>query len=101
MSEASSRLYGELLSANSTRQRTILDMERRLAGLDQDDVIQMPTLPEQSIKPKKSLLAIGSAVATGFILLLFVFIRQAVRTAKESSPEQADKLARIRKAMPW
>lgn len=101
MSDASSRLYGELLAANSSRQRSILDMERRLTGLDQDDVIQMPTLPEQSVKPKKSLLAIGSAVATGLVLLLFVFIRQAVRTAKESSPEQADKLARIRKAMPW
>ena len=76
-------------------------MERRIEGLDKDDVIQTPTLPEQSIKPKKSLLAIGGAVATAFVLLLFVFIRQALRTAKESSPEQAEKLARIRSAMPW
>ena len=101
VSEATSRLYGELLSANSGRQRAILDMERRIEGLDEDDVIQTPTLPEQSIKPKKSLLAIGGAVATAFVLLLFVFIRQALRTAKESSPEQAEKLARIRSAMPW
>lgn len=101
VNEATSRLYGELLTANSNRQKGILDMERRLEGLDKDDVIQMPTLPEQSIKPKKSLLAIGGAIAMGFALLLFVFIRQAVRTAKESSPEQAEKLARIRNAMPW
>lgn len=101
VSEATSRLYGELLTANSNRQKGILDMERRIEGLDKDDVIQMPTLPEQSIKPKKSLLAAGAAVVTGFALLLFVFIRQAIRTAKESSPEQAEKLARIRSAMPW
>lgn len=101
ISEATSRLYGELLTANSNRQKGILDMERRIEGLDKDDVIQMPTLPEQSIKPKQSLLAAGTAVITGFALLLFVFIRQAIRTAKESSSEQAEKLARIRSAMPW
>lgn len=101
VNEATSRLYGELLTANSNRQKGILDMERRLEGLDKEDVIQMPTLPERSIKPKKSLLAIGGAIAMGFALLLFVFIRQAVRTAKESSSEQAEKLARIRNAMPW
>ena len=101
VTEATSRLYGELLTANSNRQKGILDMERRLEGLDSDDVIQMPTLPELSIKPKKPMLAIGAAVGTGFLLLLFVFIRQALRTAKESSTEQAEKIARIRNAMPW
>lgn len=100
VSEATSRLYGELLTANSNRQKGILDMERRLEGLDKDDVIQMPTLPEGAIKPKKSMLAIGAAVGSGFILLLFVFIRQALRTAKESSTERAEKIARIRNAMP-
>lgn len=99
--EATSRLYGELLAANSNRQKGILDMERRLVGLDNDDVIQMPTLPERSIKPKKPMLAIGAAAATGLILLLFVFIRQALHTAKESSLERAGKIARIRNAMPW
>lgn len=101
VTEATSRLYGELLTANSNRQKGILDMERRLEGLDNDDVIQMPTLPELSIKPNKSMLAIGAAVGIGFIMLLFVFIRQALRTAKESSSEQAEKIARIRNAMPW
>ena len=101
VSEATSRLYGELLAANSNRQKAILDMERRLEGLDNDDVVQMPTLPEQSIKPKKALLAVGALIASAFALLLFVFARQALRTAQESSPEQAEKLARIRKALPW
>lgn len=101
VNEATSRLYGELLAANSNRQRAILDMERRLEGLDSDDIFQMPTLPEQSIKPKKSLVAIGATLLTGFILLLFVFARQAMRTATESSPEQAAKIARIRRALSW
>ena len=101
MSEATSRLYGELLAANTTRQRAILEMQRRLDGLDRDDIVQSPTTPEESIKPKKALLTIGAAVAAAFALLLFVFARQSIRAAKESSPEQAEKLARIRKALPW
>ena len=101
VTEATSRLYGELLSANSTRQRTILEMERRLEGLDNDDVVQTPTLPESAIKPKKSLIAIGATIASGFLLLVFVFARQALRSAQEASPEQAEKIARIRKALPW
>ena len=101
VAEATSRLYGELLSANSARQRAILEMERRLEGLDNDDVVQAPTLPESSIKPKKPLIAIAAAIATGFLLLLFVLIRQALRPAQASSPDQAEKIARIRKALPW
>lgn len=101
VTEATSRLYGELLTANSARQRSILEMERRLVGLDKDDIVQMPTLPEQAIKPKKSLIAVGATVLSGFILLLFVFARQAVCTAKQNSPEQAEKIARIRRALPW
>lgn len=101
VTEATSRLYGELLAANSARQRAVLDMERRLEGLDNEDVVQAPTLPESSIKPKKSMIAIGATVATGFLLLLFVFARQAWRSAQENSPQQARKLARIRQALPW
>lgn len=101
VSEATSRLYGELLAANSKRQESILEMQRRLDGLDRDDIVQSPTTPEESIKPKKALLTIGAAVAAAFALLLFVFARQSIRAAKESSPEQAEKLARIRKALPW
>ena len=70
-------------------------------GLDNDDVVQTPTLPESAIKPKKSLIAIGAAIASGFLLLVFVFARQALRSAQEASPEQAEKIARIRKALPW
>jgi hypothetical protein len=41
-----------------------------------------------------------SVLASGFALLLFVFIRQAVRNAG-TNPESAAKLARIRQALGW
>ncbi len=37
--------------------------------------------PEKKAKPKKALIAIIATLAAGFALLLFVFVRQALRTA--------------------
>jgi uncharacterized protein involved in exopolysaccharide biosynthesis len=47
--------------------------------------------PERKSKPKKALIAIIATLAAGFALLLFVFIRQAMRNAKQD-PESAQKL---------
>jgi tyrosine-protein kinase Etk/Wzc len=50
--------------------------------------------PEKKSKPKKALIAIIATLASGFALLLFVFIRQALRNAGQD-PEAASKLARL------
>lgn len=47
--------------------------------------------PELKSKPKKALIAVLATLATGFALLLFVFIRQALRNASQDS-ESAQKL---------
>jgi uncharacterized protein involved in exopolysaccharide biosynthesis len=47
--------------------------------------------PELKSKPKKALIAILATLATGFALLLFVFIRQALRNASQDG-ESAQKL---------
>jgi uncharacterized protein involved in exopolysaccharide biosynthesis len=51
--------------------------------------------PERKAKPKKALIAIIATLATGFALLLFVFIRQALRNAG-SNNETAQKLAQLK-----
>jgi uncharacterized protein involved in exopolysaccharide biosynthesis len=50
--------------------------------------------PERKSKPKKALIAIIATLATGFALLLFVFIRQAMRNANQD-PESAKKLSAL------
>ena len=50
--------------------------------------------PERKSKPKKALIAIIATLAAGFALLLFVFIRQAIRSSSHNS-ESANKLASI------
>lgn len=51
--------------------------------------------PERKAKPKKALIAIIATLATGFALLLFVFIRQALRNAGQDR-ESATKLAALK-----
>ena len=51
--------------------------------------------PERKSKPKKALIAIIATLATGFALLLFVFIRQALRNASQDG-ESAQKMAALK-----
>ncbi|PUE57319.1 lipopolysaccharide biosynthesis protein [Limnohabitans sp. 2KL-17] len=51
--------------------------------------------PERKAKPKKALIAIIATLAAGFALLLFVFIRQALRNATQD-PESAQKLGKLK-----
>jgi tyrosine-protein kinase Etk/Wzc len=50
--------------------------------------------PERKSKPKKALIAIITTLAVGFALLLFVFIREALRNSSQNS-DSANKLASI------
>jgi len=50
--------------------------------------------PERKSKPKKTLIAIIAALASGFALLLFVFVRQALRNAGNDK-ETASKLVML------
>jgi tyrosine-protein kinase Etk/Wzc len=51
--------------------------------------------PERKSKPKKALIAIIATLAAGFALLLFVFIRQALRNASQDG-ESAQKMAALK-----
>jgi uncharacterized protein involved in exopolysaccharide biosynthesis len=54
-------------------------------------VLDAATPPEKKAKPKKVQIALIATLATGFALLLFVFIRQALRNASQDE-ESAQKL---------
>ena len=80
--------------------REVLSISRSLKGLSRDIVTQPPTLPTEHASPKKGLFATLSALAVGFALLLWVFMRQAWRNAV-LDPQAAPKLARLRAALGW
>ena len=61
-------------------------------------VVDKAILPERKSKPKRGLVAAVAAVAAGFVLLLFVFIRQALNNAQRE-PESAHKLNGLRASL--
>jgi uncharacterized protein involved in exopolysaccharide biosynthesis len=60
-------------------------------------VVDMALPPERKSKPKKALIAVLATLASGFALLLFVFVRNALRTAAQTE-EQAQKFASLRQS---
>lgn len=61
-------------------------------------VVDVALPPEHKAKPKKAQMAIISTLSSGFALLLFVFIRNAMRNAQQS-PETAQKLAQLQQSL--
>jgi uncharacterized protein involved in exopolysaccharide biosynthesis len=58
-------------------------------------VLDVAAPPDRKSKPKKALIAVITTLATGFALLLFVFVRQALRNAAHDE-ESFNKLNNIR-----
>lgn len=97
-STESARGYAELLNVAAAAQNQVAALQAQLEGLTDAQLIQAPTLPEKASKPKKGLIAIGATLAAGLALMLFVFVRQAVRGAAKDAGA-ASKMARIRRAL--
>lgn len=91
------RGYAELLNAQATALAKAAEFAEKLEGLNPSQLVQPPTLAYRASRPKKTLVAVTTALATGVLLLLFVFARQAFRRANDA--ETARKLARIREAL--
>ena len=92
------RGYAELLNATGAAQTQISALEAQLEGVSEAQLVQAPTLPQKPSQPKKALIAIGATLAAGFALLLFIFMRQALRTTSESETNAA-KVLRIRTSL--
>ena len=97
-STESARGSAELLNVAAAAQNQAAALQAQLEGLTDAQLIQAPTLPEKASKPKKGLIAIGATLAAGLALMLFVFVRQAVRGAAKDAGA-ASKMARIRRAL--
>ena len=58
-------------------------------------VLDAAQAPERKSKPKKAMIAIMATLASGFALLLFVFLRQALSNAGQDS-ESSQKMSNIK-----
>ena len=60
-------------------------------------VVDIALAPERKSKPQKARIAVLSTLATGMVLLIFVFFRSAMRVA-EQTPETAEKFSSLGRA---
>jgi uncharacterized protein involved in exopolysaccharide biosynthesis len=89
--------YQEALFELFSRQYEVARVDESREGA----VIQVVDLampPERKSKPKKALIAVVATLAAGFALLLFVFVRHALRNAGGDA-ESASKLQRMRQSL--
>lgn len=61
-------------------------------------VVDPATPPERKSKPKKAMIAVVATLATGFALLLWVFVRHALRNARQGA-DSAQKLGMLSAAL--
>jgi uncharacterized protein involved in exopolysaccharide biosynthesis len=86
--------YAELIALQQSLATQIANDERTLRGLSDTNLAQPPILPTQHVAPKRLLISVLAALATGFALLLFVFIRKALANAAVS--EDGERVRQIK-----
>jgi uncharacterized protein involved in exopolysaccharide biosynthesis len=90
--------YSDMLKATDTALTQIGAIEAQLEGVSEAQLLQAPTLPLKASRPQKALLTVGATLTTGLVLLLFIFMRQALLNTANNA-ETAGKLDRIRRAL--
>lgn len=90
--------YIALLDTIPNLVQSLSDTNTRLNGLTLDDVVAQPVVPTVSSSPNRTHLTTMSFLASCFVLLVWVFVRQAFHGVSISA-SSASKIERIRKAL--
>lgn len=86
-----------LVSLVLTNKQEIHSMQLSLLPKGAELFVQPPTLPQKPMPRKRAMMSVVAALAAGFALFLFVFIRKALANAG-ANPDSAAKLASIRRS---
>jgi hypothetical protein len=76
----------------------VLTIPRTLKGYSRDIVKQVPTLPTETVAPKKAMIAVVTTLGSGFLLLLLLLFRKAWQDSAKNSVI-AEKQARLLSAI--
>jgi hypothetical protein len=89
--------YAQMMGVVKESQAAQVDIERQLQSLDTSALVQLPTLPTKSVAPKLGLIAMLVTLSACFVLLIFVFVRQAINNLSENG-KLAQKLEALQAA---
>ena len=86
-----------LIALTTAYKQAILDLEGRLRVKGDEVFVQTAQLAQKPMPKKRAQTAVIAALASGFALLLFVFVRKALVNAA-ANPESAKKIAQIKQS---
>lgn len=87
--------YSQLIRIVQERQAAQSTIEQQLNGLDASVLVQEATLPTKHSEPKRGLSTVLAVQAAGFLLLIWVFIRNSIKNTKRDS-NSAKKLEKLK-----
>jgi hypothetical protein len=90
--------YAALTVEVAKKELENIELKKSLAVHGDEVYVQRASLPQRKTSPKLSLVVLLAVLASGFALLMFVFIRKALASAVQDA-ESASKLAAIRRSL--
>ena len=92
------KYYASLTAEVDKKELENIELKKSLAVRGDEVFVQQASLPQRKTSPKRSLVVLMAVLASGFALLMFVFIRKAWQSAAQDA-ESASKLALIKQAL--
>lgn len=87
--------YATLSAEVTNKQLQNIELKKSLVVRGDEVYVQQASLPQRKTSPKSGMVVLLALMASGFVLLFFVFIGKAWRNAAQDA-ESASKMARIK-----
>mgnify|MGYP000620875646 FL=1 len=94
------KYYASLTAEVDKKELENIELKKSLAVRGDEVFVQQASLPQRKTSPKRSLVVLMAVLASGFALLIFVFIRKAWASVAQDA-ESASKLASIKRSLGW
>jgi len=92
------KYYASLTAEVAKKELENIELKKSLSVRGEEVYVQQASLPQRKVSPKRSSVVLLAVLASGFALLIFVFIRSAWSSAAQNA-EASSKLARIKRAL--
>jgi LPS O-antigen subunit length determinant protein (WzzB/FepE family) len=90
--------YASLTAEVAAKELENFELRRNLLVKGEEVYVQPSSLPGRKVSPKRSMVVLLAILLSGFVLLLFVFLRKALHGASQDA-DASVKIAVIKKSL--
>ena len=92
------KYYASLTAEVAKKELENVELKKSLAVRGDEVYVQQASLPQRKVLPKRGLVVLLTVLASGFAMLMFVFVRGAWSSATQDA-DSVNKLIRIKRAL--